>query len=261
MVLDTFLCQSSLYIPTGVFAIICLMVRNGIEQALAVEGLGIACIHDNALLITVGNATNVTCGAIKVQIAVSLAFTSGLIMVCGKCFGSVRVWGCLDVCVECIFVCCVGVRAVYGENEKWKDMVEEKDTCIAAVRRVMKHRGEIEAIEVYRDYRYMHTFAPPPPPQIGMGLLQMGFITIFLSEPLISGYTTGSAVHVFTSQIPYIFGIGINIKPYVPVFHELLTVPRVSCGICCVHAHTVLYVLYRVSRYFKPLKTASNMWV
>ena len=65
-------------------------------------------------------------------------------------------------------------------------------------------------------------------PQVLMGLFQLGFISIFLSEPLISGYTTGSAIHVFTSQIPYIFGIGIDIKPYVPVLHELLTVPRVK---------------------------------
>ncbi|KAL5474476.1 hypothetical protein EMCRGX_G026427 [Ephydatia muelleri] len=133
---------TSKHISIGVFAIICLMVRNGIEQALAVEGFGTTCILDNAKLITINNTTNITCGALKAQIAVSLAFSSGLIMVL-------------------------------------------------------------------------------------MGLFQLGFISIFLSEPLISGYTTGSAIHVFTSQIPYIFGIGIDIKPYVPVLHELLTVPRV----------------------------------
>lgn len=66
------------------------MVRNGIEQALAVEGFGITCIHDNARLITIANATNITCGALKVHIAVSLAFTSGLIMVSGKYVGLLK---------------------------------------------------------------------------------------------------------------------------------------------------------------------------
>ena len=66
------------------------MVRNGIEQALAVEGFGTTCILDNAKLITINNTTNITCGALKAQIAVSLAFSSGLIMVSWKYFCQVH---------------------------------------------------------------------------------------------------------------------------------------------------------------------------
>ena len=40
-----------------------------------------------------------------------------------------------------------------------------------------------------------------------MGLLHMGFVTIYLSEPLTRGLTTGAAVHVLTSQIKFILGI------------------------------------------------------
>lgn len=40
-----------------------------------------------------------------------------------------------------------------------------------------------------------------------MGLLRLGFITIFLSDPLISGFTTGAACWVFTSQIKHIIAI------------------------------------------------------
>ena len=40
-----------------------------------------------------------------------------------------------------------------------------------------------------------------------MGLLRLGFITIFLSDPLISGFTTGAACWVFTSQIKHILAI------------------------------------------------------
>ncbi|KAL5013174.1 hypothetical protein ScPMuIL_007444 [Solemya velum] len=43
--------------------------------------------------------------------------------------------------------------------------------------------------------------------QILMGLLRLGFVTIYLSDPLISGFTTGCACHVFTSQIQHVFGI------------------------------------------------------
>ena len=37
--------------------------------------------------------------------------------------------------------------------------------------------------------------------------MQLGFITIFLSDALVSGYTTGAAVHVFSSQLRHIVGL------------------------------------------------------
>ncbi|GAB1604820.1 sulfate transporter-like isoform X1, partial [Argonauta hians] len=43
--------------------------------------------------------------------------------------------------------------------------------------------------------------------QLGMGILHLGFVTTFLSDPLVSGFTTGAACHVFTSQVKHIFGV------------------------------------------------------
>ena len=54
-----------------------------------------------------------------------------------------------------------------------------------------------------------------------MGLMQLGFITIFLSESLISGYTTGAACHVFTSQLQHIFGLVLERQT------GILSVPKV----------------------------------
>lgn len=56
-----------------------------------------------------------------------------------------------------------------------------------------------------------------------MGIFQFGFITIFLSESLVSGYTTGAAVHVFTSQVKHIFGF-YNMTSS----QGLLNVPKVN---------------------------------
>jgi MFS superfamily sulfate permease-like transporter len=53
-----------------------------------------------------------------------------------------------------------------------------------------------------------------------MGLFQLGFISIFLSESLVSGYTTGAAVLVFTSQLTHILGISNKVPP------GLFQVPR-----------------------------------
>ncbi|KAM9311736.1 uncharacterized protein PAF06_009590 [Gastrophryne carolinensis] len=45
--------------------------------------------------------------------------------------------------------------------------------------------------------------------QVGLGLLRIGFIVIYLSEPLINGFTTAAAIEVVVSQLKYVFGVKI----------------------------------------------------
>ncbi|XP_064632130.1 prestin-like isoform X3 [Lineus longissimus] len=52
--------------------------------------------------------------------------------------------------------------------------------------------------------------------QLAMGICQLGFFTMYLSQPLVSGFTTGAAFHVFTSQITHVFGLSIP-KYYGPL--------------------------------------------
>ena len=40
-----------------------------------------------------------------------------------------------------------------------------------------------------------------------MGIARLGFVTVYLSDPLVSGFTTAAACHVVTSQIRNIFGV------------------------------------------------------
>lgn len=43
--------------------------------------------------------------------------------------------------------------------------------------------------------------------QLCLGFLRFGFVAIYLTEPLVRGFTTAAAVHVFTSQLKYLLGI------------------------------------------------------
>ncbi|CAJ0582207.1 unnamed protein product, partial [Mesorhabditis spiculigera] len=43
--------------------------------------------------------------------------------------------------------------------------------------------------------------------QLAMGIFRLGFLTTYLSDPLVSGFTTGSAAHVFMSQLNKVFGV------------------------------------------------------
>ena len=73
-----------------------------------------------------------------------------------------------------------------------------------------------------------------------MGLLHLGFITVYLSRPLVSGFTTGAAFIVFTSQVKYFFGFnpprysGALALPKVsPLFIPSYFTPYFTMGISC----------------------------
>ncbi|XP_036374003.1 prestin [Megalops cyprinoides] len=43
--------------------------------------------------------------------------------------------------------------------------------------------------------------------QLVLGLLRFGFVAIYLTEPLVRGFTTAASVHVFISQLKYLLGV------------------------------------------------------
>ena len=46
--------------------------------------------------------------------------------------------------------------------------------------------------------------------QLLLGILRLGWITVYLSDPLTRGYMTASAVYVMTSQVKYLFGLKLT---------------------------------------------------
>ncbi|XP_061407639.1 pendrin-like [Lethenteron reissneri] len=45
--------------------------------------------------------------------------------------------------------------------------------------------------------------------QLCLGALRVGFVSIFLSSPLVSGFMTAAAFHVLVSQLKYLFGLSV----------------------------------------------------
>lgn len=43
-----------------------------------------------------------------------------------------------------------------------------------------------------------------------MALCRLSFLTNYISDPLVSGFTTGAAVHVLTAQLDKTLGIRVN---------------------------------------------------
>nr|BBA68353.1 putative prestin [Phreagena okutanii] len=89
--------------------------------------------------------------------------------------------------------------------------------------------------------------------QLFMGVFRLGFVTVYLSDALISGFTTGAACHVFTSQIKHVFGI--KTARYSGVFKLVYTYRDFFANIETANYVTILLsvacitVLYCTSRF------------
>ncbi|XP_068127234.1 sulfate anion transporter 1-like [Hyperolius riggenbachi] len=49
--------------------------------------------------------------------------------------------------------------------------------------------------------------------QVLMGIFQLGFLAIYLSEPMLDGFATGASLIVLTAQVKYLFGVKIPRSP------------------------------------------------
>ncbi|XP_076577954.1 chloride anion exchanger-like [Chaetodon auriga] len=45
--------------------------------------------------------------------------------------------------------------------------------------------------------------------QLAMGILQVGFVVMYLSDTLVSGFTTAAAVHILVSQLKFVLGLQV----------------------------------------------------
>uniref|UniRef100_A0A0X3NK04 Prestin n=1 Tax=Schistocephalus solidus TaxID=70667 RepID=A0A0X3NK04_SCHSO len=93
--------------------------------------------------------------------------------------------------------------------------------------------------------------------QLAFGILRLGFVTRFLSDPMISGFTVGSAVHVVVSQLKTVFGLSVPRQSglfHVPLeFYEICKkLPQTnlaSLGLSLVF----IALLYCFRRWINPL--------
>jgi len=83
------------------------------------------------------------------------------------------------------------------------------------------------------------------------GVLRLGFITNFISRPVMEGFIFGLAIYVAVKQLPKIFGLphgeGDSIEQLLYVFGHLgqANLPTAAVGLCSL---ALLYVLHRYAR-------------
>ncbi|XP_066925900.1 prestin-like isoform X1 [Clytia hemisphaerica] len=100
--------------------------------------------------------------------------------------------------------------------------------------------------------------------QVIFGLLRFGFITIFLSDALISGFTTGAAFHIATSQVKHLVGMNIPradtsgffslFKIYGYIFYNIKQANYVSFLIGLVAFIILLVVKHFAQKYKEKIK-------
>lgn len=89
-----------------------------------------------------------------------------------------------------------------------------------------------------------------------MYVLRLGIISTLLSETLVSGFTTGAAVHVFTSQVKDILGIKLVpivgnfkiIKDYIQMVEKMSDINYTALTISII----TIIILYANNEWLKP---------
>ncbi|XP_033832208.1 prestin [Periophthalmus magnuspinnatus] len=94
--------------------------------------------------------------------------------------------------------------------------------------------------------------------QIVLGLLRFGFVAIYLSEPLVRGFTTAAAVHVVVSQLKYLLGVKTHrysgalsvVYSLKAVFSQIseTNIPTLLLGLSCL---VFLYIVKDLNERFK----------
>ncbi|KAL0267185.1 UNVERIFIED_CONTAM: hypothetical protein PYX00_009534 [Menopon gallinae] len=93
--------------------------------------------------------------------------------------------------------------------------------------------------------------------QVVFGLLKLGSLSVFLSGTLVSGFTTGAAVHVFTSQVKSLLGIRVKrfsgpfkiIYTYIEIFSKI----KDSNYVAVLLSGSVILLLGLYNEFVKPL--------
>nr|XP_056704061.1 sulfate anion transporter 1 [Euleptes europaea] len=65
--------------------------------------------------------------------------------------------------------------------------------------------------------------------QVLMGLFRLGFVSVYLSEPVLDGFATGASLTILTAQVKYLIGIkipraqgyGVSITTWVNIFRNI----------------------------------------
>ncbi|CAF0906509.1 unnamed protein product [Rotaria sp. Silwood1] len=93
--------------------------------------------------------------------------------------------------------------------------------------------------------------------QLLLCIFHLGFVASFLSDSFISSYTTGTAILVFTSQLPHI--LGLSLKRYVGPFNIIYTYIEIFTNLKNINLVTLIIsicsivTLVIVKEYLDPL--------
>ncbi|KAM4748901.1 chloride anion exchanger-like [Rhinophrynus dorsalis] len=94
--------------------------------------------------------------------------------------------------------------------------------------------------------------------QLALGLLKVGFIVIYLSDPLISGFTTAAAVQVSVSQIKFLLGLKItNFSGPLAMFYTLedifkkITGTNIADLVASIVIMVIVFIVKEVNERFK----------
>ncbi|XP_054656568.1 chloride anion exchanger-like [Dunckerocampus dactyliophorus] len=82
--------------------------------------------------------------------------------------------------------------------------------------------------------------------QLAMGVLRVGFVVVYLSDTLVSGFTTAAAVHILVSQLKFVLGLNVpGISGPLSIIYTLEKIfgQMASSNVCDVVMSSVIMVV------------------
>nr|XP_033814758.1 chloride anion exchanger [Geotrypetes seraphini] len=94
--------------------------------------------------------------------------------------------------------------------------------------------------------------------QLALGILQVGFIVIYLSESLVSGFTTAAAIHVLVSQLKFVLGLPVpGLSGPLSIIYTLekifrqITSTNIADLVTSIIIMVIIYVVKELNNYYK----------
>lgn len=79
-----------------------------------------------------------------------------------------------------------------------------------------------------------------------MGVLQVGFVVMYLSDTLVSGFTTAAAIHILVSQLKFVLGLQVpGISGPLAIIYVITNTFKVLLHAGILHNSFVLLFFYR----------------
>ncbi|CAJ0937653.1 unnamed protein product [Ranitomeya imitator] len=213
-----FIMGTSRHVSVGIFSLISLMVGQVVDREVQLAGFDL----DDDVLKTIkdGNTTDLMMNITMVN------FTVGPLNIeCGKECYAISIAAALTF-IAGIYQAVLLEQRLVEKSNLYPPYIRSLSvigaskgavtvsTCLLGITLLRRHTSQSTAVSRrWEGQRNQQGPSDRTAPQILMGIFRLGFLSIYLSEPMLDGFATGASLTILTAQVKYLLGVKIPRSP------------------------------------------------